>query len=152
MSFYLELFVGKLWLKIINFIRKDWYLKLSLLRFFKIMVTETNSNIEEMMWISGLQKLLIWKIRLGAQYSGGFSWSGISSLFGVWHFLFCCFLISRILVCSPVSQESVGLPIYHLDAYVYIHKIKTNFSRFFFGNFMKFYEIFWNYWRDIDLT
>lgn len=43
------------------------------------MVTETNSNIEEMMWISGLQKLLIWKISLGAQYSGGFSLSGISS-------------------------------------------------------------------------
>lgn len=141
MSFYFELFLGKLWIKIINFFRKDWYLKLSLLRFFKIMVTETNSNIEEMMWISGLQKLLIWKISLGAQYSEGFSLSGISSLFGVWHSLFCCCLISRFLVCSPFSQGSVGLPIYHLDAYVYIHKIKPDFSRFLFGNFMKFLGI-----------
>lgn len=110
-----------------------------MLRFFKIMVTETNSNIEEMMWISGLQKLLIWKISLGAQYSGGFSLSGISSLFGVWHSLFCCCLISRFLVCSPFSQGSVGLPIYHLDAYVYIYK---KLSQIFLGFYL---EILWNF-------
>lgn len=98
------------------------------------MVTETNSNIEEMMWISGLQKLLIWKISLGAQYSGGFSLLGISSLFGVWHSLFCCCLISRFLVCSPFSQGSVGLPIYHLDAYVYIYK---KLSQIFLGFYLE---------------
>ena len=54
-----------------------------------------------------------------------------------WSMALLILLFFDFLVCSPFSQESVGLPIYHLDAYVYIHKIKTDFSKFFFGNFMK---------------